>query len=212
MLFFFLAIAVLIAAIEIGAIEYAYEKIGINRRYVFGLLLLSLLGSYVNIPVAELHAEYVRSSQEAPSFNILPVSLGPQEWPQTVIAINLGGAVIPILLSAYLLAKNEVIGPGALAVIIVTAVVHWMAKPVAGVGIVVPTILPPLLATGAAFLLAEKSRPAVAYIGGTLGTLIGADVLNLTRFPALGAPIVSIGGAGTFDGIFLTGIIAVLLA
>jgi uncharacterized membrane protein len=28
----------------------------------------------------------------------------------------------------------------------------------------------------------------------------------------LGAPVASIGGAGTFDGIFLTGILAVLLA
>jgi uncharacterized membrane protein len=52
----------------------------------------------------------------------------------------------------------------------------------------------------------------LAYVGGTLGTLIGADVLNLGRIGGLGAPIVSVGGAGTFDGIFLTGILAVLLA
>ncbi len=46
----------------------------------------------------------------------------------------------------------------------------------------------------------------------TLGSLIGADLLNLKKIPELGTPIASIGGAGTFDGIFLTGIISVLLA
>ena len=53
---------------------------------------------------------------------------------------------------------------------------------------------------------------AVAYVAGTLGTLTGADVLNLPRVRSLGAPVVSIGGAGTFDGVFLTGLAAVLLA
>lgn len=39
-----------------------------------------------------------------------------------------------------------------------------------------------------------------------------ADVLNLYHIRELGAPIASIGGAGISDGVFLTGIIAVLLA
>jgi uncharacterized membrane protein len=52
----------------------------------------------------------------------------------------------------------------------------------------------------------------IAYMGGVLGTLIGADLNNLGRVADLGAPVVSIGGAGTFDGVFLTGILAVLLA
>ena len=53
---------------------------------------------------------------------------------------------------------------------------------------------------------------AVASVSGSLGTLIGADLLNLGRIQGLGAPVMSIGGAGTFDGIFLTGIMAVRLA
>jgi uncharacterized membrane protein len=39
-----------------------------------------------------------------------------------------------------------------------------------------------------------------------------ADLLNLGKFTGLGAPVASIGGAGTFDGILLTGILAVLIA
>lgn len=52
----------------------------------------------------------------------------------------------------------------------------------------------------------------IAYIGGTLGVLIGADLLRLDVVRKLGAPVASIGGAGTFDGIFLSELVAVLLA
>jgi uncharacterized membrane protein len=210
-LFFFLLIALLVAVIEIGAIEYAYEKIGVSRRYVFVLLLLSLWGSYVNIPVAELPAEHVLSNQEIHYFGMHYVVPWVEEWPRTVVAINLGGAVVPVVLSVYLLLKNRIVAPALPAVLVVTAVVHWMAEPVHGVGIAVPTFVPPIVATGAALLFAGRSAPAVAYIAGTLGALIGADLLNLGSIQGLGAPIVSIGGAGTFDGIFVTGIIAVLL-
>ena len=63
-----------------------------------------------------------------------------------------------------------------------------------------------------ALLLSREYAPPLAYIGGSMGTLIGADLFNLDRIGGLGAPVASIGGAGTFDGIFLTGILAVLLA
>ena len=208
---FFLLIALLIAIIEIGAIRYAYEKIGINRRYVFLVLLLSLWGSYVNIPVAELPAEHVLSNREIPYYGMRYVVPRAEAWPRTLVAINVGGAVIPIILSVYLLLKNRIFWPSALAILLVTAVVHWMAEPVRGVGIAVPTFVPALVATGAALLFAHRSVPAVAYIAGTLGALIGADLLNLGSIQGLDAPIVSIGGAGTFDGVFVTGIIAVLL-
>jgi uncharacterized membrane protein len=61
-------------------------------------------------------------------------------------------------------------------------------------------------------LLASGSAAPVAYIGGTLGTLIGADLLNLPAVRRMPALMLSIGGAGVFDGVFLVGIIAVLVA
>src|SRR5207247_4936336 len=103
-------------------------------------------------------------------------------------------------------------GRPLLGVAIVTAVVHWMAHPVEGVGIAVPIFIPPIVAASVALLLARPSAPSLAYICGSLGTLIGADLLNLDKIQGLGAPIASIGGAGTFDGIFLIGILAVLIA
>jgi uncharacterized membrane protein len=97
-------------------------------------------------------------------------------------------------------------------VALVALVTHRFARPVPGVGIVVPILIPPLVAVAAALLLASEVRAAAAYVGGTMGTLVGADLLNLGRLRGVGAPVASIGGAGTFDGIFVTGIVAVLLA
>ena len=211
-LFLFLLVGLLITMIEIGILGYAYEKMGINRRYVFTLLLLSLLGSYVNIPVATLPAERVVSGQEISFFGMRYVIPLVEEWPRTVIAVNVGGAVIPTLLSLYLLLKNGMVGRSAIGVAIVAAIVHAMAQPVRGMGIAVPTFVPPVVAATTALLLSRHSAPALAYIAGSLGTLIGADLLNLDKIQGLGAPVASIGGAGTFDGIFLTGILAVLLA
>jgi uncharacterized membrane protein len=100
----------LIVLIEIGLIGYAYEKMGVQRRYVFAVLLLSLLGSYVNIPVAELPAARIVSGQEVTVFGMRYVIPLVEEWPRTVLAVNIGGAVIPTLLSGYLLVKTGMYG------------------------------------------------------------------------------------------------------
>jgi uncharacterized membrane protein len=205
-------LGLLIALIEIGLIGYAYQKMGVHRRYVFAVLLLSLLGSYVNIPVAELPAERIVSGQEVSFFGMRYVIPVVEAWPRTIIAVNVGGAVIPTLLSLYLLVKTEMYGRALVGVAIVTAIVHGLAYPINGVGIAVPVFIPPVVAAATALLLSRQSAPSLAYISGSLGTLIGADLLNLGIIQELGAPIASIGGAGRFDGIFMTGILAVLLA
>ena len=209
---FFFLIGIVIALIEIGIIQYAYVKMGVNRRHVFAVLILSLLGSYVNIPVAALPAERMISDQEISYFGMRYVVPVVEELPRTVVAVNVGGAVIPTLLSFYLIMKKRMYWRTLLGVAVVTIIVHWMAHPVEGVGIAVPIFIPPIVAASVALLLARHSAPSLAYISGSLGTLIGADLLNLDKIQGLGAPIASIGGAGTFDGIFMTGLLAVLLA
>lgn len=202
----------LVVLIEIGVLQYAYEKIGIHRRHVFAVLFLSLFGSYVNIPIAHLPAEHLHSGEVVTFYGMRYIVPVVRNWPGTLVAINLGGALIPTVLSLYLLVKNRLYGQGLLAVAIVSMVVHLMAHPVRGVGIAEPTFIPPLVATGVALLLSRRYAPSLAYIAGSLGTLIGGDLLNLGKIEGLGVPVASIGGAGTFDGIFMTGILAVLLA
>ena len=111
-----------------------------------------------------------------------------------------------------LLSRYRLWFAGSLAITIVAIACHWMARAVPGLGIALPIFIPVAVTCVAALLLSREYSPQLAYIGGSLGTLIGADLLNLGKISGLGAPVASIGGAGTFDGIFLTGILAVLLA
>jgi uncharacterized membrane protein len=115
-------------------------------------------------------------------------------------------------MSLYLLFKYELWTKGLAATAIVAVIIHWMATPVHGLGIAVPVFMPVLVTAIVAVLLSRADAAPLAYIAGGLGTLIGADLTNLNKVDGLGAPVASIGGAGTFDGIFLTGILAVLLA
>lgn len=209
LLLFFIAVVVLI---ELRIVQYAFEQAGVERRYMFTLLLLSFLGSYVNIPIAKLPPEQVVSPKVVHFFGLSYVVPEVIAWPGTVIAINIGGAVIPVILSVYLIVKNRLYGSGLLAVGIVTVVVHRLAYPVPGLGIATPSFIPPLATVIVALVISRRHAAPLAYAAGSLGTLIGADLLNLGKVQGLGAPIASIGGAGKFDGIFLTGLLAVLLA
>jgi uncharacterized membrane protein len=211
-LFFFFLFAFMIVMIEVRVLSYAYERMGINRHYVFLLLLLSLLGTYYNITIYHFPAERMVSDAHIDYFGMRYLIPMVSAMRGTALAVNVGGALIPTLLSLYLLVKNRLFFGVLPAVALVTLVVHALAHPVRGLGIAVPLFVPPLIASAAGLLFARRAAPALAYISGTLGTLIGADLMNLDKVRGLGAPMVSIGGAGTFDGIFLTGIVAVLLA
>jgi uncharacterized membrane protein len=203
---------VLVALLQFGALHYAYTRLGVSVRAALLLLFGSLIGSYVNLPVAELPGQQVLSGQVVDYFGMRYVVPVVVDWPGTVIAVNVGGALIPSLMSLYLLGKNELWGRGMLATAAVAAVCYSLARPVPGLGIALPVFVPAIVTGIVALLLSRRYAAPLAYIGGSLGTLIGADLLNLGNLQGLGAPVASIGGAGTFDGIFVTGILAVLIA
>jgi uncharacterized membrane protein len=210
-LFFVFLLIFLFVMIEIDVVGYAFQKIGINHRYVFLILILTFLGSSINIPVAHIPGETVVVQEPVHHFGMrffIPQLITRNE---ITIAVNLGGAVIPTLLSLFLLLRLSHPSRALIAVAIVAAVSYHFATLIKGAGIAVPTFIPPITAALCAFTLAKPEAPLVAYIAGSMGTLIGADLLNLGRLSSLGSPFVSIGGAGTFDGIFLSSIIAVLL-
>jgi len=100
----------------------------------------------------------------------------------------MGGAVIPTLLSLYLLIKNDILSWAAVATAVVMVACYLLAQPVPGVGIAIPSLVPPIIAATTALLVAQRNVAAVAYVSGSLGTLIGADLLNLGKIQGLGAP------------------------
>ena len=210
-LFFAMLVAFAILA-TIGLMSRVSNALGLNPLTVTLILFASLIGSYVNVPIARLPGERVVSREVVEIMGVPFMAPVAVDWPGTVLAINVGGAVIPILLSFYLLVRYELWTLGLIAVGIVAFFVHQMAVAVPGLGISVPTFAPPLLAAFVGLVLSRRYAAPLAYIGGSVGVLVGADLLNLGLLRSLGAPVASIGGAGTFDGVFLSGVIAVVLA
>jgi uncharacterized membrane protein len=198
--------------VAVSTLRYASAAMGIGPRGMLLLLLLALAGSYVNIPVVYLPAREVTRAAVVSFFGIQYVIPVVREAPATVIAINVGGALIPTALSVYLILKNRLLFLSIVGVAVVAAVCHRIARPVPGLGIAEPVFIPPAVTAVVAVVLSRRYAAPLAYISGSLGTLIGADLLNLGKVQGLGAPIASIGGAGTFDGIFVTGLLALLYA
>ena len=217
-----------------------FHLLGLSQQGAFFLIFASVIGAMINIPLSRkkiVLADPAMAQMSPMQQQIYKmVHYYPPAVTEQVIAINVGGAIIPIVFSAYLLTlKTTSLLAAVLGIVVVAAVAFMLARPMPGVGITLPGFVPPLVAALAAFLLTSAfggAAPPVAYIAGTLGTLIGADLINLPAVarggllkagPAqmLGGAndgrkahpqILSIGGAGVFDGIFLTGVIAPLLA
>ena len=202
------------------------ESLGITPE-VFSLFLASsLVGSNLNIPLLNIESKVpmytVRNVRFfGVSWRVPEVRIGVRK---TLVTLNVGGAIVPVLLSLYLLFWSipscspnplETYKKTMIVLLIVTIVVNRSARLIKGLGIATPAVVPPFttaLATYFVYVISNCMCPAqIAYIGGTLGALIGADLMNLNKLSTLGSPVVSIGGAGTFDGIYTTGIISVLL-
>jgi len=212
---FFFVLAFFFILLEIHVINYAFVSLGLPPEMAFTALLVSLVGSYINIPITRVAGGQPHPVEVVRSFGIRYRVPARYVTDSTIVAVNVGGAVVPILISIYLLMQMPaILVPSLIGVAIVTAVVHRFAMPVPGMGIATPMLIPPIVAALCGYFLgsSQHHRDAVAFISGVIGTLIGADLLNLGKLRDLGAPVASIGGAGTFDGIFLTGIVAVLLA
>jgi uncharacterized membrane protein len=200
-----------------GGIVTAFSRLGFSPGVGIILFISILIGSAINMPVSK-RKSYASFIQEkiVNYFGVnyrIPVLISEE----VVITLNAGGALIPIIICIYELIRMILAGHfvqiliTVIAVIIVSIVCHIFAKPLKGVGIAIPFFIPPLITVLVAFILARGNAAPVAYVSGTLGTLIGADISNLNKINNMGAPVVSIGGAGTFDGIFITGILSVLL-
>ena len=206
-----LSLVGLLLVIQFGIITVTFEKLGVSPTGATLLLLGSMIGSLINLPLFSLKTDIPR--QETDSWHYLFLGLSPrQDFSRTIIAINVGGGVIPVAFSLYLfIALDFHIADVMFVGGIVALVSYLFSRPVKGMGIMMPILVAPLAAALAAMMINQPQSAPLAYIGGTLGVLVGADLLRIMDVRQLRAPLASIGGAGTFDGVFLTGIIAVLL-
>ncbi len=213
LLVFVLLAAFLVTFIQIGALVIAFEKVGLSPQSALLLLVASVLGSLVNLPLFTIRADRGSLDQVPARLQGLLRQAMREFRGRTLIALNVGGGLIPIAFSIYLLRHNPLpIWDVVLAVAMVTAICYAFSRPIPGLGIGMPLFVAPVAAAVVALIINSEMSAPLAYICGVLGVLTGADLLRLRDIRRMGVPIASIGGAGTFDGIFLTGFVAVLLA
>jgi len=197
----------------VGVISNVFQALGLPPTLAFMALLASFIGSYINIPLTEVESGTAHLSEVVGHYGMryrIPVRY---QTGKTTVAINVGGAIVPALISLYVLSHfPETMFAALVGTAIVAMVVNRFARPIPGLGIATPMFIPPIIAATCGWFLGGQHADVVAYVSGVIGTLVGADLMNLRKIGGLGAPVASIGGAGTFDGIFLTGIVAVLLA
>jgi uncharacterized membrane protein len=219
-----LALPLIIIFLFLRFTEAAFEQVGFDHWHASLAVFGSIFGSLFNIPL------YRATASSYPGWYLWLANIFSSGFPTHFhpfyLAINLGGAIIPLIISVHLVLSRRVSTlKAAIGVVIVTILTYHLATPVPNQGIVLPFWITPALAAICGLVLARgySGAPALAYISGSIGTLLGADIMNLltpgvipSLSPAAAPParqmVLSIGGAGVFDGIFLTGILAVLFA
>ena len=199
-----LAIPVLLIFGFFSLIQTGFENLGFPPGLVLVILFSMLVGSFINIPLGRRKLIEVTQARFFGLFR-------KQRLLAQGLSINIGGAVIPLFITGFLL-FHVPLRETLIATLLMTVIVWKLSRVVPGKGIVVPVLIPPVFAALFGFLLAPQEAALVAFIAGTLGVLIGADLLHLRKAMRGDISIMSIGGAGVFDGIFLVGIVAALLA
>jgi uncharacterized membrane protein len=199
--------------LQVQLFEIAFGKLGLTPEFSLFLLIGTLVGSGINLPIYSLHSKETGHLVMSPDQKMIWEIFQPAREGKIVVAVNVGGCLIPLGLCLYFISL-QLIDPSKiiLGVLVITALSYKFSQLIPGLGVGMPIFLAPLSSALLALILDPEHAAHLAYISGVLGVLIGADMLRLNTIAALGAPVAAIGGAGTFDGIFLTGIIAALLA
>lgn len=204
----------------IDLLSQALERLHLSPLAAALCVVGILVGSLVNVPVHRIDR-----LEPQPDFVVGAYGIGwftpRMRWTrmETVIAVNVGGCVIPTLLAIHEAAWLSGADPRTLGLAVLIGLANIgicfrSARPVPGIGIMMPGLVSPLVSVGLTWLLGVPAeyRAPVAFIAGVAGPLVGADLLHLREVTRMAIGVLSIGGAGTFDGIVLSGVLAALLA
>jgi uncharacterized membrane protein len=199
--------------LTLDVVQIAVAKLGFSTNDALFLFAAIIIGSTINIPLykVESQVEVIDNFSDLWVRQFFGIPL-PKIRSQTIVALNVGGGLIPVLVALHQFRHANLLAI-ILVTVIVTMVSYYAAHVVPGIGIQMNPLLAPLTASiAAAFITRGIHAAPVAFAGGVLGTLIGADILHLKEIQRMTPGVLSIGGAGVFDGIALCGLFALLLS
>ncbi|MFA5253917.1 MAG: DUF1614 domain-containing protein [Methanoregula sp.] len=217
-------VVIVVPLLFLGLVGSAFTNlVGLSWITATALVILILICSLVNIPVWKVRKETIRMPHgEAGQF---PDAFTPTEvggmW-ETSIAVNLGGAIIPVAMACWLLYRASSVMTGdtlylqvAAAILVVAAIAYVTTRPVLGLGLRVPLFVPGLTALLCGILFAQGlglTAGVIAFVSAVFGILLGANLAHLPHVGDLEVPQVSIGGAGTFGAVFIGCILSAIIA
>ncbi|HZD40367.1 MAG TPA: DUF1614 domain-containing protein [Terriglobales bacterium] len=195
----------------------ALGRLGLSPPMALLSLVGIIFGSMINIPLKHIPHDEEVSIDPFRLYGFGP--LFPRfhiRRTHTILAVNVGGCVVPCIIAIYEALRIAARGPGPLFILVIITLIsvvvcYRIARPLPGIGIAMPAFIPPLIAAALSLILIPEMAPPVAFVSGVLGPLIGADLLHLKELKQFATGMASIGGAGTFDGIVLSGLIAAVL-
>lgn len=224
--------ACLLPLIFVDLAEKALTNLHLSPQAAILVLIGMIFGSLINFPISRFPLDRevnVPLFESVSGINLMPKMQRLRQ--EAIVAVNLGGCVIPVCLAIWL--SRFIIAGGATPILVTlvgvcfnSVVCYRTSRLIPGRGIVMPVLIPPLTAVIATWFGFGIVGPImgnsgvdfqhlyapVAFVIGISGPLVGADLMHWNDFKKLDAPSISIGGAGTWDGIVLSGLIASLLA
>jgi uncharacterized membrane protein len=210
----------LIPLVLFGLVGAAFTRLGFSWLSALAVVLLILLGSTVNIPVYTIKRDMVRVVPENAMIGdpYAPWSAN-QVW-ETVFSLNLGGAIIPVLVATYLLytalplTGHSLVLPICVGILAVALVTYSSTRLIPGIGLQVPILIPALTALLVALLLSGSvgiTAAVSAVVSGTFGVLIGGNLAQIPKIKDLDIPAWSMGGSGTFGSMLICCILPALI-
>lgn len=184
-----ITLLVILALVYFGTAQRILDRMRLTDKQAIAILLAIGIGSFINIPIMS---------------------------EPTVLTINVGGAVIPVLLCGWLILKADTMRErlrAVLSAIIVGTIVFVGSRYMPSepeTMFIDPKILYGAIAGIVAYLAGRSRRSA--FIGGVLGIVL-SDLLHMGMLLTSGiVGTTAIGGAGAFDVIMIAGLVAVMTA
>ncbi len=175
-----------------GLAQRLLDRMRLTDKSALLFLAALIVGSFIDIPLARGNVQ---------------------------VTVNVGGALVPIGLAVYLLAKAGTaweIGRAMIATAVTAAAIYVLGSvlmsgdPTSSGISIDPIYVYPLVAGGVAYILGRSRR--AAFVAATLGVL-SLDIIHMVWLYTTRTPgNVNIGGAGAFDSIVVAGLVAILLA
>lgn len=229
-LLFMVVLFFLFVFLPVSMVAEAFSKLGLTTAQGLLMFIAILVGRLVNIPFHTSERLVVVPGPRTVSYGLdeagRPIQIEREsgnELKKQVFAVNVGGFIMPVLLSLTFLVRQHMVyqADGVYAwivfvMVMVAAGCYALAKSDPYTGMRIPLVLPALITFVCVyFFVPGQFRPVAAYVAGTMGAVLGGNIIPLLipRFRnSVGTPLVSIGGPGTFGGVFVAGILSVLLA